>query len=355
MSYQTPDARRTSVREVLEALKGASSVVLTTHMNSDGDGVGCQVALRALLEQWGIEAWIVNPTTIPRNLRFLVGDASMVLDAGSENANRRCQAADLCVVVDTGEVPRIGRVNPLVAGVPKVVIDHHPPGDRPIEGIDLRDPEAGAAGELVFDLILAAGGEWTPAMVDGLYVALMTDTGSFRFSNSSPALHRVAAELIQRGADPDVLYREVYGAFPLRRFQLLRSALETLAVSEDGRVAWMSVPTEAYRELGCRPDDLEGMVDFPREVEGVEVAILFRELDDGSTKLSFRSNGPVDVNRLARQFGGGGHARASGAVVAERMEQALPRVIEQTVGEVGAGRSENESAGKSGTATAAGA
>ncbi|MEX2531714.1 MAG: bifunctional oligoribonuclease/PAP phosphatase NrnA [Gemmatimonadota bacterium] len=353
MSYRIPDVRRAPIRNVLEALKGASSVVLTTHMNADGDGVGCQAALQALLGQWGIEAWIVNPTTIPRNLRFLIRDASTVLDAGSEAANRRCQAADLCVVVDTGEVPRIGRVNPLVAGVPKVVIDHHPPGERPIEGIELRDQGAGAAGELVFDLVFAAEGEWSRAMVEGLYVALMTDTGSFRFSNSSPTIHRVAAELIERGVDPDVLHRQVYGAFPLRRFRLLQSALETLSVSDGGRVGWMSVPTEAYRELGCRPDDLEGMVDFPREVEGVEVAILFRELDDGSVKLSFRSNGAVDVNRLAREFGGGGHARASGAVIGERMEELLPRVVERTVELAGAESSDDRSPGPPGTGTPA--
>jgi bifunctional oligoribonuclease and PAP phosphatase NrnA len=230
-------------------------------------------------------------------------------------------------VVDTGEVSRIGRLNPMVEGVPKVVIDHHPPGDRAIEGLSLRDPGASAAGELVFDLILEAGGEWTPTVVDGIYTAILTDTGSFRFSNATPAAHRIAAELIQRGASPEHLYQRIYGSFPLRRFELLRRALETLSLSHEGRVSYMTIPRDAYRELGCRPDDLEGLVDIPREVEGSEIAILFREMEDGAVKISFRSSGSADVNAVARSFGGGGHVKASGALVTGPLDEVIERVV----------------------------
>jgi len=320
------------VKAVLEALEGATSVVLTTHLNADGDGTGCQAALLSYLSEAGKEAWIVNPTPFPDQYRFLIHDPSRILSAGSEAALRRCQAADLCVVVDTGEVTRIGRLNPMLEGIPKVVIDHHPPGDRPIEGLALRDDGAAAAGELVFDLMVEAGGPWTQAVVWGLYTAILTDTGSFRFSNATPGVHRVAAELIALGASPDELYRRIYGSHPLRRFRLLRRALETLATAHDGQVAWMIVPRNAYRELGCTPDDLEGMVDVPREVKGAEVAILFREMEDGSVKISFRSNGQADVNQLARQFDGGGHVRASGALVQGEVDEVVQNVVQATAG-----------------------
>lgn len=331
MSYRTPESRIGPVQEALEALEKAHRVILTTHVNSDGDGVGCQAALVSFLRERGKEVLIVNPTPVPELFRFLLPDPSPVLDPGSREAEERCAAADLCVVVDTSEVSRIGRVKPLVDSLAKVVIDHHPPGDREIEGILLRDVSASAAGELIFDLVLAAGGPWTPAVVDGLYVAILTDTGSFRFSNASPTAHRVVAELVARGASPDHLHRQVYGSFPLRAFRLRARALETLEVSGGGRVAWMTVPLDAYLELGCTPSDLEGMVDLPREVEGVEVGLLFRELEDGQTKVSFRSNGPVDVNELARRFDGGGHVRAAGALVKAPLARAREAVLGETL------------------------
>jgi bifunctional oligoribonuclease and PAP phosphatase NrnA len=334
MSYSTAEARRPALREALALIDRAERVILTTHVNSDGDGVGCEAALLSFLAERGTEAWIVNPTPVPDVFRFLIDDPDRVLDPGSMDAEDRCRQADLCIVVDTSEVGRIGRVKPLVDHLPKIVIDHHPPGEHEIEGLQVRDPSAAAAGELIFDLILEGGGPWSRAVVDGLYVAILTDTGSFRFSNASPVVHRVVAELIGMGASPDRLHRKVYGSFPLRAFRLRARALETLEASDEGRVAWMTVPLDAYRELGCSPSDLEGMVDVPREVEGVEVGLLFRELEDGNVKISLRSNGPVDVNALARELGGGGHVRAAGALVSGPLQEARDRVLALTLAAV---------------------
>ena len=327
MTYNIPPHRHGQIRRILDLLDHAQSVVLTTHLNADGDGCGSQAALLELLLSRGKEGWVVNPTPFPDLYRFLFPDPSRILHAGSEEALRRSQAADLVVVVDTAEVPRIGRVNPLIRGRKKVVIDHHPPGERLIDGTHLVDTSAAAAGELVFDILVEAGGPWTPAAVDGLYTAILTDTGSFRFSNATANILRVAAELVERGASPDDLYRRVYGSHPMRRFRLLRRALDTLDTAYRGQVAWMVIPREAYARLGCEPDDLEGLVDIPREVRGAEVAILFREMEDGEVKISFRSNGEVDVNQLAVRFDGGGHIRASGAVVSGELDEVIRDVV----------------------------
>lgn len=330
MTYVTPEHRRGPVKEVVEALGRARRVVLTTHVNADGDGTGSQVALCSWLRARGAEAWIVNPTTYPTMFEFLVPDPTWVVDSSKARARELCVSADVAVVVDTGEVNRIGRVKPLIDTVAKVVIDHHPPGDRPIDGLSFRDPGACATGEMVYDVLCAAGGPWPPAVREGIYVAILTDTGSFRFSNATPACHRVAAELVEMGVDPEETYRRVYGAFPLRRFELLKMCLETLEVDADETVSWMRVPRDAYERLGCAPDDLEGLVDYPRAVEGVEVGLLFRQTSRGDTKVSFRANGELDVNALAREFGGGGHVKAAGALISGPPHKVVPRVVERT-------------------------
>ena len=165
MTYETGEARLGAIDAVLAALHGKETAVLTTHINADGDGCGSEIALAAWLREVGTEAFIVNPTPVPQSFLFLVPDESWVVDSTSPEAQELCDGADVAVVLDTGEVPRIGRVRPLIDGLPTVVIDHHPPGDRPIEGVSLRDSSASATGELIFDIIHRAGGPW-PAFAD---------------------------------------------------------------------------------------------------------------------------------------------------------------------------------------------
>lgn len=324
MAYKTPSHRVGAARKVADALRAARSVVLTTHLNADGDGTGSEVAIASWLRANGTEAWIINPTPYPDMFRFLM-EEDRVVAAGSKRARQLCASADLAAVLDTGEVSRIGRVKPMIESLPCVVIDHHPIGDRPIGGISLRDPQASATGELVYDVILAGNGPWTDEALRAMYVAILTDTGGFRFANSTAGAHEVVAQLIRKGLDPEAVYNQVYGASPLRRFRLLQASLDTL--DRDQGVAWMSVPPEAFAALEARPEDLEGLVDYPRGVEGTEVALLFRRVGEEKTKVSFRSNGAVDVNRLARQFGGGGHVKAAGATLERPLEEARLTVV----------------------------
>lgn len=339
-------AREEAVRKVLATLEGAQRIILTTHLNADGDGSGCEIALLDFLAGWGKEGWILNPTPFPELFLPMVTDPSRILDPESEEAVLRCREADLLLVVDTGVRDRIGDVAQLAGHLPTVIIDHHPVGDDQIESVAaLLDTTAAAAGELVFDLIREHGGPWTPAALDGLYTAIFTDTGGFRFSNTRPGTFRAAADLVEKGASPDELARRVNGRVPMRRIRLLERALPTLEVSPDGRVGWMTIPADAFRELGCRNADLDGMVDVPRELEGVEVGLLFREIEPMRVKISLRSNEWVDVNALARQFGGGGHVRASGALVeGESIETVRTRVVARTIE-----AAEGSDAGKTGT------
>lgn len=328
MSYRTPDHRKSAVRRAADAMRSARRVILTTHVNADGDGTGSEVAVAAWLRALGAEAWILNPTPFPDMFRFMLPHSSWVLDAGTSRAEEMAAQADLAVVLDTGETSRIGRVKPLIDGRRTVVVDHHPPGEKPIGGISLRDPEACATGELVYDLMTTTDGPWPDEALVGMYVAILTDTGGFRFSNATPGAHRVVADLIERGLDHEAAYEQVYGKSSIRHFRLLESSLATLESEESTGVTWMVIPRPVYDEIGAEPDDLEGLVDYPRSVEGTEVGLLFRQTRNGDTKVSFRSNGSVDVNELARRFDGGGHVKASGALLNGAPDEVVPKVVD---------------------------
>lgn len=328
MSYRTPSHRAAAVNQVRNALLASRKAVLTTHLNADGDGAGSEAALAAWLRANGTEAWIVNPTTFPDSFRFLVEQQDWVVSAGSARARDVCDAADLAIVLDTGEVPRIGRVQEMIRHLPTVVIDHHPVGDHAIGGTALRDVTACATGELVHDIIHEANGPWTSHIDEGIYIAILTDTGGFRFENSTAGCHRVVSEVIGRGVDPEAMYERVFGSSRIRRYRLLEHALKTLEHDAAHGISWMIVPRDRYEEFEASAEDLEGFVDIPRSIAGTEVGLLFRLTASGDVKISFRSNGRVDVNALARAFKGGGHVKASGAVVAGPMEEAVPRVLD---------------------------
>jgi bifunctional oligoribonuclease and PAP phosphatase NrnA len=321
--------RRAAARRVLERIEAAERVVLTTHVNADGDGAGSEAALAHWLLATGHTATIVNPTPFPDMFRFLIDDESVIADAGTTAADRALADADLIIVVDTAEPSRIGRLARAATLKPVVVIDHHVRSDTMFEGLVLQDVTACATGELIFDLLDTAGlsTPWPRPILEGLYTAIVTDTGSFRFSNTTLRAHQVAGELIAQGVDPELMYRRIYATVPLRRLQLLRHALERLEVDPQYPITWISIERGVMEGLGTGSDDMDGFVDHARSIEGTELAILFRETADGSTKISLRSAGELDVNAIARQFGGGGHIKAAGALLPLRLDAARAQVL----------------------------
>jgi len=210
---------------------------------------------------------------------------------------------------------------------PLVCIDHHVGPVKLPPGPCLIAPEATATAELVFDLASVAGWPLTPEVAQALYVGLLTDTGGFRFSNTTARALRVAAVLLEKGVDPESIYASVYASAPEGRVRLLAEVLQTLVVEQDVGLAWVSVPADALRRHEATPDDLDGIVEFPRSIAGVKLALLFRHIGSGRIKVSFRSMGEVDVAALAHQFGGGGHHRAAGASLAGTMAEVEDKVL----------------------------
>jgi phosphoesterase RecJ-like protein len=287
-------------------------VCLTTNVNPDGDGLGSEAGLVHLLRSRGVDAVITNPTATPPRFGFLFEDLPGVDRTGE--AIKELRRSDLIIVLDISDLGRLGMLGETVRdrGVPVACVDHHvgmgllPAGPRYL------DANAAATGELVFELALANSWALSEEAARGLYVAILTDTGGFRFSNTRPRTLRVAAELLETGVDPEEIYLEVYARAPEGRPRLFAEALQTLVVEPQHGLAWVTVPPGAIERLGVSSDDLDGVVEFPRSIEGVKMALLFREVSQGRVKVSLRSVGDVDVAAFAKEFGGGGHTKAAG-------------------------------------------
>jgi phosphoesterase RecJ-like protein len=302
-------------------------VALTTHVNADGDGSGSEIALWRLLTQRGIHTVITNPTPFPTRFRFLLaGEASA---DKSRDAVKQLERVDAIVVLDIADLSRLGHLGRVVRqrGVPVACIDHHTSDGTLPDGPRLVDASACATGELVYDLARVARWELDETVARGLYVAIMTDTGGFRYSNTTPRALRIAADLLEHGLDPEHIYSSLYANESEGKLRLLSEVLDTLVVEPEVRLAWVTVPTGALERHRVDADELEGVVEFARSVRGVELAILFRELANGRIKVSFRSVGAVDVAQLAEQFGGGGHRRAAGASFEGTLDEVRARVL----------------------------
>lgn len=301
--------------------------MLTTHVNADGDGAGSEVALWHLLSAVGCRPVIANPTPFPERYRFLLANADGAEQ--SSHAAREIARADLVLVCDIADLGRIGHLGPHVRnrGVPVACIDHHASNGTLPDGARLVDPEAAATGELVYDLARVAGWDVPPPVAQALYVALLTDTGGFRFSNTSPRALQVAAALLGLGLDPEEIYTRVYASVPEGRVRLIAEALDTLVVETPPGLAWLTVPPGALERHGVPPDELDGVVEFARSIAGVRLALLFREIAGGRIKVSFRSVGDVDVAALAESFGGGGHRKAAGASLEGSLADAQAQVL----------------------------
>ena len=302
--------------------------LLTTHENPDGDGVGASIALAAWLKDQGKAVRIVVTPSLPENLRFL--DPEGWVEALDVLGAHRELAAwpDSWLLVDASEPRRMGPMHALflATGADRACLDHHLK-DAP-DGFDseFTDPTASASAELVYDLVRCRiQGNFPPVLAQAIYAGLVSDTGNFRHSNSTPAIHLAAADLISQGVHPARTYTALYQTATPAKLKLFGRAMGGLQLRNEGRFAYVSVTRADLEACGASHEDLDELVEEPRKLLGVEVAALFSETADGRAKVSLRSRERVDVNAVCRKFGGGGHRLASGA----RAEMDLATFMEQ--------------------------
>lgn len=299
-------------------IDSSTRIVLTTHINPDGDGIGSELALAAYLSELGKDPIILNHSSTPEFYQFLdPGELVTQFDPAlhAETITR----ADAVIVVDTNHPDRTAGLKEhiLASKAKKIIIDHHLDPD-PFADLFLIDDSAAATGEIVYRLLDHLGlRRLSPAIATALYAAIMTDTGSFRYPKTDGDLHRVIANLIDSGANPVEIYRQIYDQAPLNRIVLLGKALSTLEIFHGGRVAVMTVDRALFRETGTSEPDVERFIPFAMGIKGVQIALLFVELDD-HVKISFRSHGDIWINKLAVEFGGNGHKNAAGSRISNK-------------------------------------
>jgi phosphoesterase RecJ-like protein len=298
-----------------ELCDSAQSVVVTTHINPDGDGLGSQIGLARFLADRGKQVRLVNQDPVPEILRFLETADRPIRTYDPAAHDDLLRSSDLVVLVDNSAPDRLGGMERIMGQVADhtLCIDHHPSRDTPWSRLIL-DEEACATAVIVYELVQAAG--WTPdrAAAEALYVGLATDTGFFRFNSTDEQAHRVAADLVRLGVDPAKVYQAIYERNSVAYTRLLGHALTGVRVDREV-IASVVITREQVQKLSAEEVDPSEITTALLAMDGITLALLFRELADGRIKVSLRSKGQLDVHRLAGEFGGGGHRNASGIVM----------------------------------------
>jgi len=301
------------MNQIIQQLKNSRTVLLASHENPDGDAIGSLLALGLSLESLNKKTTLYNPSPIPAVYRFLPSVKRVVKHL------RKGDAFDTAVILDCGDIERIGNGAAIVGHVPVTInVDHHITNTG-FGTYQLIDTGACATAEIVYRLIMALGAPVNRDIADSIYTGILTDTGSFRFSNTNQAAFAICEEMIARGADPYQIAQHVYGKYSLGRIKLLNLALDSIEISRNGRLSLMTVTKDMLVETGTQPEDADGLINYARRIEAVAVAVLIQEhasnrssLKKNQFHVSLRSDGTVDVARIAASFGGGGHASASG-------------------------------------------
>lgn len=304
------------------------AIVVSTHVNADGDGLGSELALYGFLRSRGHRVHMINNDPVPGRFRFLRGSEEILVHDGARSRGLILEAG-LFFVLDNSSPQRLGRLLPDVqeSKATRICIDHHVTVD-PFWHVNCVDTSACASGQLVHDAIRAMGGEITPPMAEALYVAFVTDTGHFRFSKTTAQVHRTIADLMEAGSiSPPRIYRALFEEVSAGLNRLVSIALADTHYEYGGRFAWARLTREQLEQSGAIEEDTGDLVNMLLSVAGVKASALFKELPDGRTKVSLRSLGEIDVNRLAARFGGGGHSNASGITMTLPFEEGVRQVV----------------------------
>jgi phosphoesterase RecJ-like protein len=308
---------------LVELLRNHERPLLMTHIRPDADGLGAQLALHETLTGLGKHPRVAIASKLPPRYGFLDPERRVSEDFKPANFADR----DSVVVLDTGTWNQLGdfgdwlKTSPL----PRAVVDHHRTQDD-LGGLQMVDVAAESTGRLAHEIIRALGAKISPSVANHLFMAMATDTGWFRHPNATPRTFALAAELVEAGANPTLLYEQLYEAAPLARLRLVGVALERLQVRAGGKIAFTEIYLSDYASTGGTPGDTEDLINYPRSVEGVEAALVFIEQPGGGTKVSFRAKS-LDVSKLAERFGGGGHKLAAGARTNDPLPQTRDAVL----------------------------
>lgn len=310
--------------EVIKLILSRNKFLVLSHTHPDGDSIGSQLAFASVLRELGKDVLVANQDPIPDKYLFLSGADGVVTSIPTD------YTCDALIVLDTASLKRLGSILDRlpVKDVVVVNIDHHISNDRFGHIVFVR-PERSSTSEIVFELIKAMDVPLTPERAEQLYTGIVTDTGSFRHPNTTFDTFFTGASLVKSGADPSRIASALYSANSVSRMRLLGLVLSSIDVVQD--VCCLTLTREMVRLSGASMDESEDFVDFPLSLKGVSVGLLFREQGDGQIRISFRAKQEMDVDEIARVFGGGGHESAAGCVISGELEDVKKKVVDEVI------------------------
>lgn len=321
MTYPLPEELAGALEDAAQAIRDSQTVVLACHVNPDGDAIGSLLGLGLALLPLGKTVTCLSEDGVPDILAFLPG-AAMVQQTTDT------PTFDLALVVDSGDLPRVGAsVQPMIGRARRVVdIDHHVTAGA-FGDIRVLNSRAASTAEIVYALLQTMDVPITADIATCLFTGIITDTGSFRFQNVTPNTLRVAAELLEAGAPPAHISENVFDNRTFAATRLLGTALAAMQQTPDGKIVWTHVTAADFQTLGAKDADTEGIVSYVRGVRGADAGILFREMADGQIRVSLRSREGLDVSQIAARFGGGGHRMASGCTLPGPLAEAEQTIL----------------------------
>jgi len=319
------------MEQIVQHLKQSRNVLVASHANPDGDAIGALIAMGAALELVGKTTTWFNESPIPAVYRFLPEVDRIVSHTDA------VKTADTAVILDCGKLSRVGRIAESLKRIPMLInLDHHVTNDR-FGDLNLIDTTACATAEIVYRLVKRLGvARPSPAIANAVYTGILTDTGSFRFSNTNQAAFAICEEMVNYGVDPSTVAQHVYGTYSMGRIKLLNLALDSIEISTNGKLSVMTLSRDMFEETQTKPEDVDGFIHYAQRIQDVKVAALIQEnainaVNGGGGRrfhVSLRSDGNVDVATIASAFGGGGHASAAGFNVDGSLAELKSRIIE---------------------------
>ena len=316
--------------EELMLILADKKVLVTSHRDPDGDCIGSTVAMAVALKTLGIHADALNFDEIPERYNFC--DPYRLIRS---LATLKDRDHDVAIVMDSSDLRRLGydlkRESPGIGTI--INIDHHRSNEK-FGDYNLVEETAAANCEILYSLLQEWGVKWDEQMANALYMGLTTDTGSFRYESTSSKTLRIAADLIELGADINLIRANIWENEPYNRIHALSNVLDNIRITEDGKIAWIKISLEEIERHNLNNGDLESFVDYPRTISGVEVALFIKEMEKDHLKVSVRTKSCIDATKIAGMFGGGGHKRAAGFKVKGPLDQEEERILNKVKEEV---------------------